>query len=230
MWWRTTKRGGSSEPAETPIMPPNRSCSMRAASQMSTARPACSATIRMRSASLAGDFSAGGVLARSRARLTAWPTISPRRRLASSDAVVGSWSGGNDQGERGERVTIGLGLAETRAAGADHGPLDDRRGDGGRVLGWRQHDGDPLAGLAGQPLGRGDPGGEGRPGIEAGPRPEPHEEQPRRPRCPPARGAPSARPAYRRLPSRIGAARSSPPPSSPPGREGPRPHPRRRPR
>ena len=91
---RIMNRGGSSDPAATPRRPPNRSRRIRSSSHTSTARPASEAITSMRSASRRGDLSPGGVFTRSRARLTASPTISARRsdcsNVASSSAVSGS--------------------------------------------------------------------------------------------------------------------------------------------
>ncbi len=72
-------RGGSSDPAATPRRPPNRSRRIRSSSHTSTARPASEAITPMRSQRCVGALSPGGVFTRSRARLTASPTISARR-------------------------------------------------------------------------------------------------------------------------------------------------------
>src|SRR5512135_1775693 len=93
--WRyssTTNAGGASDPAATPSTPPNRSCRIRSSSQTVTSTPATEPERRASWARWAGGFSAGGRFARSRARLIAVPTTSPRR-TASRRSTTGTRSG-----------------------------------------------------------------------------------------------------------------------------------------
>ena len=124
----------------------------------------------------AGHFSDGGVLARSRARLIACPTISPRRTCSSIGCAGSSVAPGPTRMFRVPNgCRLALGLAQTRSAGAGDDALDQGRdptGDGA-IDGIGKSQRDALARLARKPLGQRESGGERRARIEllVGPRP-----------------------------------------------------------
>ena len=108
-----TNAGGCEEPAATAERPPKRSAATRSPPQISASTPASRAAAAAISARRVGGFSAGGVLARSRARLIDSPTTWPRRRARSSQgaspgpAIVSApkgWRQGDDLRRSGPRV------------------------------------------------------------------------------------------------------------------------------
>ena len=174
-----TNEGGCSEPAATPSNPPNRSWRIRVSSQIWTAIPASEATVRTCSASRAGVFSDGGVLARSRARLIAWPMISPRRTCLFN--LLGGFFGRtrtDDHIQCFKRVPVGFGLPQARSPGPGDNPGNERRDPtAGRArdgLGNRQRH--APARLRRQPLGECKARRVRRTGIELTAGTEPHNE------------------------------------------------------
>src|SRR5579884_401177 len=81
-----TKRGACSEPCPTPATPPMRSRWMAASSSTFTVTPLPRRSLRIASASAAGDFAADGSFTASRAHDTAFAIVTPRSRAACTRA------------------------------------------------------------------------------------------------------------------------------------------------
>ncbi len=94
------KRGGCGLPRPTASTQPMPSRSIAAGSWMVARAPTRRATSRARSASAAGGRSWPGVLARSRARATASPRVTPAASAARA-AAVGGWSASSSTAESG---------------------------------------------------------------------------------------------------------------------------------